>query len=270
MVAKGAKAAAKAAGEARYTTGKPCKYGHLAERCTTDGRCVECSRLKETSEQRRARRDANLEKEHAQAKARRDADLEKARSQARSWYADNRETVLAQQAASNAANPEKNRARVKAWRQANPEKKRTAAALYRERRRAADMERRKAAAAERRATAEARREVNKERRRAQQTRWIKDNPEKVRAVRHRRRARNKKAEGFFTADDIARIYKAQKGRCAYCRCKLGADFHRDHVIALASGGTNWPSNIQLTCDPCNRSKGAKDPIRFAQARGMLL
>jgi hypothetical protein len=34
------------AGLVRYFTGKPCKFGHIAERNTSDGRCCECSRLK--------------------------------------------------------------------------------------------------------------------------------------------------------------------------------------------------------------------------------
>jgi hypothetical protein len=38
----GERSAAKAAGLARYTTGRPCKRGHVAERRTRDGRCVEC------------------------------------------------------------------------------------------------------------------------------------------------------------------------------------------------------------------------------------
>lgn len=29
----------------RYTTGKPCKHGHLSDRNTGDGRCYECARV---------------------------------------------------------------------------------------------------------------------------------------------------------------------------------------------------------------------------------
>jgi 5-methylcytosine-specific restriction endonuclease McrA len=36
--------AAKAAGEKRYSTGKPCKNGHLCERRTCNGRCLECDK----------------------------------------------------------------------------------------------------------------------------------------------------------------------------------------------------------------------------------
>jgi hypothetical protein len=38
--------AAKEIGSARYFTGNPCKHGHVSERLTINGSCVECSRLK--------------------------------------------------------------------------------------------------------------------------------------------------------------------------------------------------------------------------------
>lgn len=31
-------------GESRYWTGKPCKHGHIAERITRNGGCVECAK----------------------------------------------------------------------------------------------------------------------------------------------------------------------------------------------------------------------------------
>ena len=38
------RAFAKAAGEKTYFTGRPCKYGHVVQRCTSSGVCVECSK----------------------------------------------------------------------------------------------------------------------------------------------------------------------------------------------------------------------------------
>lgn len=40
------RAEAKARGAKHYFTGKPCKYGHVDQRYTDDGRCMECSRIK--------------------------------------------------------------------------------------------------------------------------------------------------------------------------------------------------------------------------------
>ena len=104
--------------------------------------------------------------------------------------------------------------------------------------------------------------------------WKEANPEKVSASRQNRRARCRQAEGFHTAEDISRIYIAQGGKCVYCGSALvrrrKGKMHIDHVIPLAKGGTNWPSNLQLLCPACNLSKGAKDPFEFAQNLGMLL
>lgn len=38
------RAFAKAVGEKTYFTGRPCKYGHVVQRCTSSGVCVECSK----------------------------------------------------------------------------------------------------------------------------------------------------------------------------------------------------------------------------------
>lgn len=40
------RSSAKATGAFRYFTGKPCKRGHVVERMTGDGACLECHRLK--------------------------------------------------------------------------------------------------------------------------------------------------------------------------------------------------------------------------------
>lgn len=39
------RAFAKAAGETTYFTGRPCKHGHVALRCTASGSCVECAKI---------------------------------------------------------------------------------------------------------------------------------------------------------------------------------------------------------------------------------
>lgn len=39
----------------RYFTGKPCKWGHIAERFVSSGTCVECNRTKEDPEMVRQR-----------------------------------------------------------------------------------------------------------------------------------------------------------------------------------------------------------------------
>lgn len=54
-----------------------------------------------------------------------------------------------------------------------------------------------------------------------------------------------------------------KLRCSICGCDLSnafttiVDENFDHIIPLHSGGNNDPTNWQLTCESCNKSKGAR-------------
>lgn len=45
------RADALATGRARYYTGEPCKHGHVAERNTMSGACVECAKANREREQ---------------------------------------------------------------------------------------------------------------------------------------------------------------------------------------------------------------------------
>ena len=47
---------AKAAGKSRYFTGRPCKQGHIAERQTINGSCVECFRIREMLQESKIRK----------------------------------------------------------------------------------------------------------------------------------------------------------------------------------------------------------------------
>lgn len=100
--------------------------------------------------------------------------------------------------------------------------------------------------------------------------WEQANPGKVRAGWANKRAKRAAAAGSYTADDVARILKQQRGRCAYCRRRVGDGYHVDHIVPLAKGGTNWPRNLQIVCAPCNGAKHASDPIAFARKSGFLL
>lgn len=102
--------------------------------------------------------------------------------------------------------------------------------------------------------------------------WKLANPEAVRAMDNGKRARRKAAPGTHTAAEIRDLFAKQKGKCAHpwCRILLKDGYHVDHIQALARGGTNWISNIQLLCEPCNRKKSAKDRFVFALENGRLL
>jgi 5-methylcytosine-specific restriction endonuclease McrA len=46
--------------------------------------------------------------------------------------------------------------------------------------------------------------------------------------------------------------------CFYCKDPLISDFHVDHKIPIAKGGSHSLDNMVLACMPCNQEKHAKD------------
>lgn len=91
----------------------------------------------------------------------------------------------------------------------------------------------------------------------------------VSALSRNYKARKRNAPGSHDGADIERLLALQKGRCVTCRDRL-TKYHVDHIVALSRGGSNDASNLQLLCPFCNLSKGAKDPLTFANERGLLL
>lgn len=59
------------------------------------------------------------------------------------------------------------------------------------------------------------------------------------------------------------IYCRDKGHCGICLSDLsgqyasGIELAVDHIVPLANGGTNDPTNLQLLCRRCNSKKGAR-------------
>lgn len=112
------------------------------------------------------------------------------------------------------------------------------------------------------ASASAWNRANAERRKEIVRRHEQNNPEMRRAIKARRRARERGAEGSFSAQDLQSIVERQLWLCAACGCCLRLGYEADHIQPLARGGSNWPENIQALCRTCNRSKGAKHPQEF--------
>ncbi len=115
---------------------------------------------------------------------------------------------------------------------------------------------------------------NPDKRKESIEKWIANNPEKVRANSriqcHTRRARIRGLTGSLSAGLADRLFKLQRGKCACCGEPLGSDYHLDHIMPLALGGTNTDDNIQLLRSICNKQKHAKNPIDFMQQKGFLL
>ena len=234
--------AAVAAGETTYFTGLPCRHGHVAARYVRTTHCLECTRLyaKRWADKNpganTARRNRHRKEKPALAKAtakrfrERHPDEIKARNA--EWREKNVEYIRLANRTWHIANPDKHLSNGRKWRAANREK-----------------------------AIEAVRS------------WALRNPERAREVRaaseNNYRMRKTANGGSFTGDDIARIKRQQRNRCAGCGERL-IQYEIDHILAVARGGSNDPHNLQLLCPPCNRSKGAKDPIEWAQSKGRLL
>lgn len=92
------------------------------------------------------------------------------------------------------------------------------------------------------------------------------NPEKSRADRSARRSRKLQAEGTHTGSDIRTIFERQSGKCFYCEIPLEPDYHVDHMLPLARGGSDWPSNLCCACPPCNLRKGCMTAQEFLISR----
>lgn len=85
-------------------------------------------------------------------------------------------------------------------------------------------------------------------------------PEKIAQHNRNSRAARKKAAGKHTAEDISALLQRQDGRCAACGVGMQDDYHIDHIIPIARGGTNFVGNLQVLCPPCNLTKRTMLPI----------
>ena len=83
----------------------------------------------------------------------------------------------------------------------------------------------------------------------------------------------KNAEGTHTAKDVKLMFLSQNGLCNGCNKPLETTgknkYHVDHIVALANGGSNYPSNLQLLCPTCNMSKGAKDFEEWKKYKALI-
>ena len=96
------------------------------------------------------------------------------------------------------------------------------------------------------------------------------NPQSGRVDWQNRRARKINNGGRLSPGLAKRLFFLQRGKCPCCKQPLGANYHLDHKMPLALGGTNTDDNMQLMRAVCNQKKHAKHPIDFMQSRGFLL
>ena len=177
-------------------------------------------------------------------------------AKSRAWQAENKERSRRQSADYRAAHLEELR---QYDRERWPQRREAAASVKRERY-AADPEPFKA-------QAHRWRSENKERHLAGVRRWKAEHQERAkllaRAGRARRRARAAESGGTYGAGDVLAQYDRQRGRCFWCKSRVGETYHVDHVIPISKGGSNGPENIVVSCRACNLKKAAQHPMDFA-------
>jgi 5-methylcytosine-specific restriction endonuclease McrA len=243
------RAEARAVGAKRYFTGTPCKHGHIGERLVSCKLCIPCSVIRKALD--KVERVDKSPPDNPAPKRCSICGEEKLRSE----FTRQRDKADGLRSRCKACKKKES----DAYYATNPEKCRIAAANYR------TLNPEKA-----RASTIAWQTKYPDRRGAASKAWHAANPEQNRANQHNRRAQKRKAGGKYTISDIRGLYSKQRGKCAYCRVSLKNGYHIDHIVALSKGGTNWISNIQLTCKKCNLTKHTRDPIDFAQSLGLLL
>lgn len=220
------RAQAKAENSFLYFTGKACVSGHLSPRYVSNGQCLQCQKDRQSTPEYKAYGAAKM-------KRYRDADPEK--------YKALRTEHLKQK-------PELSRAKCLRYRVKNRGKLRQIAIEYYNANRAAILEKQRIA-----------RHADPTENRARVRAWVKANPDRAKALFAQYRARKRGAVGRYTAAEIAQLNEWQNGNCAACQRDLReTGYHVDHIVPLASGGTNWQNNLQLLCPRCNSSKRARD------------
>lgn len=204
-----------------YTTGKPCKRGHIGPRYVKAQDCVECQRERVTAWAK-----ANQERRRGTARARRRADPEKSREEVRRYRAEH-PRHRAHEAAYRIANKARLNARSAAWAKANPERMRALQDAYHR--------------------------AHPEKAREWQAEWRRANPAASRAIGARRAARKRSAPGRgVTPPEWQGILDASLGLCAYCNERRPLTL--DHIEPLAHGGANESENVAAACKSCNSSK----------------
>jgi 5-methylcytosine-specific restriction endonuclease McrA len=106
--------------------------------------------------------------------------------------------------------------------------------------------------------------------RVKSRRWRAANPEESYLRSKVRKLKIKKIKvEKITKKQIDDLFSRQFGKCAICGEKL-KEYHIDHIIPLAKGGSHEIKNLQLLHPKCNMSKQARDPIDHMQKLGFLL
>ena len=100
------------------------------------------------------------------------------------------------------------------------------------------------------------RNAHSDRRRAAHCRWRKANPDRVSAYALERRAAKRAVPSELILRPV--VWERDGGICGICRQPADpTQWDMDHIISLEHKGPHVYWNVWVTCQSCNRSKGAK-------------
>ena len=105
---------------------------------------------------------------------------------------------------------------------------------------------------------------NRERLNAYGRQYAAANPNVIKAISERRRARKANAPiNDLTAAQWERIKTAYGYKCVYCGRKMER-LTQDHITPISKGGSHTVSNIVPACRSCNSKKGTGAPLTPVQ------
>jgi len=84
------------------------------------------------------------------------------------------------------------------------------------------------------------------------------------AHKNRRRATT---GSYLSVDTVEELKAEYGGFCPYCNDKID-DGHIDHIVPIASGGTNDRDNLVYCCATCNYEKWTRSLLEFMIYRAM--
>lgn len=78
----------------------------------------------------------------------------------------------------------------------------------------------------------------------------------IKRLEKRKKLENQ-AEGCYSVQDIEKIRKKIEDKCFFCGKNLFGRGDIEHLTPIARGGTNYPNNLTLSCQNCNKEKTNK-------------
>lgn len=163
----------------------------------------------------------------------------------RQWYKDHTKHAKEKRCQWRKTHPDRVKEHGRKWREAHPEYLKEARRKWRE----ANPERKKELYRQWR-------EANLEHTKERTCQWNKAHPEHVRAIRHRRRAREVGNGGSFTVAEWLDLCRKYGNVCL--ACGKAKPLTADHIKPISRGGTSNIDNIQPLCKSCNCRKRDKE------------